>query len=331
MIYVNILTTFSYDLFYHQLDRERYRESIYFVENSNEDIVWDYVVVYENILPNLANIKYKKGGLIFISGEPEDSNPYCHHFLNQFDHIISSHSHYKSPKNHLSQQALNWHFGFSHETKKVKYPYLSLRNLEVPQKVSDISMICSSKTMMPGHVVRYDFYKCLSERFAGKIDFFGAGIKFIDDKADAILPYRFHICIENSSVEHYWTEKIADAILGYSVPIYFGCPNISEYFPSEAVIVIDIHDKERTCSQIERILQNPQAVYIERFPYILTARNYILDRYNIFPMLENFFTSIERTSNEIRLLKLIPWNNMLSWRIRFFRLRIYRFVCRLFR
>ena len=326
MIYINILTAFPYSLFMHQLDEDRFRDKIYFAENSDEDIVWDYIVVYENLRPNLSNMKYHKGGLIFISGEPEDSNPYCRRFLNQFDYIISSHRSFKSPKNHLTQQALNWHFGFSHVKMNAKYSYYDLKEMAVPDKVADVSMICSSKTMMPGHIGRYKFYQMLKEHFPDKIDFYGSGIKYIEDKADAILPYRFHICIENSSIDDYWTEKIADAILGYSVPVYFGCTNITNYFPKEAIIIIDIHNPKEAFNAISNILANPVQIYQEKLPYLKEARRQLLENYNIFPMLDGFIKEATESRGEIVCLDCSPWDKMWSWKLNFYYLRFLRLM-----
>ena len=38
----------------------------------------------------------------------------------------------------------------------------------------------------------------------------------------------FSICIENSSNRGYHTEKIIDAFLSKTIPIYWGCPNLDE-------------------------------------------------------------------------------------------------------
>lgn len=324
MIYINILTHFNHNLFIHQLDKKRYEGKIKFFENSSDsNIIWDYIIVYENIKPNI-HLKYKDGGLIFISGEPEDSNPYCNSFFNQFDNIISSHSKYKSEKNHLIQQALNYHFGFSFKSKEYKYSYNELCNLPIPQKIHNISMICSSKTMMPGHIMRYRLYNELAKEFK-EIDFFGSGIKFIDDKSDAILPYKFHICIENSAVDHYWTEKIADSILGYSIPIYYGAPNINEYFPEKSIIRIDINHTDECIKTIRNILQNPEKEYQERLPYLIEARELLLNKYNIFPMLEDFIKKYP-SNNRVKELRIKPWNTMWQYKLVFSMLRIKRLL-----
>ncbi|MEZ6050382.1 MAG: hypothetical protein R3C02_03185 [Planctomycetaceae bacterium] len=45
-----------------------------------------------------------------------------------------------------------------------------------------------------------------------------------------VSDYRYHVAVENHIAEHHWTEKLADAFLGATLPFYFGCPNASDYF-----------------------------------------------------------------------------------------------------
>lgn len=57
MIRINILSGSQRDPFFAHWDKERFPESEYYIaENSNEDIVWDAVVVYENIKRPLTAI-----------------------------------------------------------------------------------------------------------------------------------------------------------------------------------------------------------------------------------------------------------------------------------
>jgi hypothetical protein len=53
----------------------------------------------------------------------------------------------------------------------------------------------------------------------------------------------FHICIENQSVRHYFTEKLIDSFLTYTIPVYWGCPNIGSYFHTEGMILFDTVDE----------------------------------------------------------------------------------------
>jgi hypothetical protein len=40
----------------------------------------------------------------------------------------------------------------------------------------------------------------------------------------------FHICIENTSIDNYFSEKLIDCFLTKTIPIYYGCPNIFRFF-----------------------------------------------------------------------------------------------------
>jgi hypothetical protein len=53
----------------------------------------------------------------------------------------------------------------------------------------------------------------------------------------------FSLIIENTSERNYFTEKIIDAFQTYTIPIYWGCPNISDYFDDNGIICFsDIDD-----------------------------------------------------------------------------------------
>ena len=47
--------------------------------------------------------------------------------------------------------------------------------------------------------------------------------------------YKFHVCIENFSTPHYFSEKIINPLRCNTTPIYWGCKNIHSYF-DDAVI-----------------------------------------------------------------------------------------------
>ena len=54
-----------------------------------------------------------------------------------------------------------------------------------------------------------------------------------------LFDWMFHIAIENVSRDDYFTEKLLDCFLTRTVPIYWGCPNISNYFDAEGIIHIN--------------------------------------------------------------------------------------------
>ena len=55
-----------------------------------------------------------------------------------------------------------------------------------------------------------------------------------NSKDDILILSKYTLAIENTSEPHYFSEKITDAFLCNTMPIYFGAPNIFEYFPKNS-------------------------------------------------------------------------------------------------
>ena len=102
----------------------------------------------------------------------------------------------------------------------------------------------------------------------------------LDDKADCLRDYRYHIAIENFIGEHHWTEKLADPFLGLALPFYAGCPNASAYFPAQSFIPIDIRDAKGTLCTIQKAIAENE--YEKRLPALHEARRSVLFEYNFF-------------------------------------------------
>lgn len=57
-----------------------------------------------------------------------------------------------------------------------------------------------------------------------------------DDKHELLGRYKFTIAYENTAYPGYVTEKVIDAMVAGSVPVYMGAPDIAEQLPAEAFI-----------------------------------------------------------------------------------------------
>jgi hypothetical protein len=62
------------------------------------------------------------------------------------------------------------------------------------------------------------------------------GIASIKNKGEIISDYRFNICYENLAYPGYITEKIIDALISKTIPVYYGAPDVSVYIPTNAFI-----------------------------------------------------------------------------------------------
>lgn len=305
-IKINIISP-GVEIFEKQLSPEWNSSKYHFYFNSHEDIIWDSVVVYENVNESFY-LKCRKGGMFFISGEPPIVKTYSQSFIDLFDHVISSHN-IKHPNSHRDQQALPWYFGYNFETKSSSFSYQEIEQMALPCKTKKISFITSTRKFLPGHKSRLVLLKKLQKTFGDVIDFYGKGINEIDDKAMALMPYEFSICVENSYVNSYWTEKIADSFLAYSVPIYCGCKNINEYFSDQSMISIDIHDIDGCLRKIETIIDNSDEIYDKMLPYVKESRDLLLFKYNLFPFVISYIEKyVDLRSNSVVEKQLNPYN-----------------------
>ena len=140
----------------------------------------------------------------------------------------------------------------------------------------------------------------LQDHFGSSIDVFGRGIRDIEDKWDAIAEYKYHIAIENSSYDDYWTEKLSDCYLAGAYPFYYGCPNLYEYFPLGSFTKIDIDEPEKAISTIESVINSN--TYEASTQALSSAKNLVLDKHNLFAMLSEFIsTKIAERANATQL------------------------------
>ena len=162
---------------------------------------------------------------------------------------------------------LGWYF-------KDNWDFLS--RLSVPQKTSSISCIASDLKQLKGHRLRIQFIDQLRQKMP-QIEFFGKGSRFLPDKLSGLLPYRYSVAIENSAVPDYFTEKINDCFLSYTVPLYYGCTNIGKYFPEKAFVSIDITKPHKAIKTIEDLLDNDD--WSQRLAALEEARFLVLNKY----------------------------------------------------
>jgi len=102
-------------------------------------------------------------------------------------------------------------------------------------------------------------------------------------KFEGLYPYQYTLALENGSIKNYWSEKIIDAFLSWAMPIYYGCTNITDYFPDVSLHQIDltqIKDVER----INHIIQEPPTT--ESIEAIEYSREKILNTYNLWAVIE---------------------------------------------
>ena len=111
------------------------------------------------------------------------------------------------------------------------------RTLEIT-KTRNLSLIASAKRHLEGHKLRHTMVNWLRENGIDA-DVIGRGYNSFEKKSDGLAPYRYSIVIENVRESSYFTEKLIDAFLTETVPIYWGAPNIGEFFYTEGMIICE--------------------------------------------------------------------------------------------
>lgn len=256
----------------------------------NEDIEkCDLWVIYGGLKQSESTL-CSKDNTLFITAEPPSIRRYSRKFINQFGAILTCQKNMQHPNLILRQQALPWWVGHKinneKDTREYSKTYDELKSIKNINKTKNISVIVSNKKFTKGHKKRLSFINKLKESFGNDIDIFGIGFNEIDDKWDAIAPYKYHIVLENSSLDDYWTEKLSDAFLGMAYPIYYGCKNIYDYFPTDSMSIIDISNPDQAMEKIKSIIKNN--IYEKSTESLRRSKDLILDEYQLFPMLVKY-------------------------------------------
>ena len=244
---------------------------------------YDWLVVYDGLGKGLPPepLACSPRHTLLLTGEPSSITVYGRAFLRQFAHVLTSQEEWalRHPGAIRRQAGLLWYYGGTgkrgaHDTLAAARP---------PEKNRLLSTVCSTKAMSHTlHSLRLEFTRRLKGELP-ELEVFGYGMGKLDDKADSLDPYKYHLAIENHSCDHHWTEKLADAYLGFCLPLYFGCTNLDAYFPRESYVWIDIRDHARARAEIERVLRSDE--YERRLPAIIEARRRVLHDYATFPQL----------------------------------------------
>jgi len=251
---------------------------------------YDWLVVYEDLPPKGAErlsrgaerLACPRARTLLVTTEPSAVKTYGDAYAAQFGWVLTSQEPWAlhHPGRIYAHSALRWFYGVGagHE---VDHDALAART--PPDKPRAISTVCSHKRQ--GHTLhrtRFDFTQRLKEALP-ELEVFGRGVRDMDDKAEALDPYRYHVAIENHVAPHHWTEKLADAFLGFCLPLYCGAPDAADDFPPESFIPIDIRDPEAAIATIRRAVRDGE--YERRLPAIVEARRRVLEEHNLFAVL----------------------------------------------
>ena len=229
---------------------------------------YDWLVVFDELPAKRELLACPKEQTILCTWEPVSIKGYSRAYTRQFGHLITNrppeaenHPHY-----HLGR---GYFISFVHDVPKTG---------TATNKSNVVSAVCSAKQMRhTRHHDRFELVKALVTGVAG-FDWYGKGVRPLERKEDALVPYKYHVAIENHIAPHHWSEKFSDAILCECLPFYAGDPLLTEVFPKESFIPIPIDDPSAAVRIVKEAIAAGE--YEKRREAILEAKRLILTKYN---------------------------------------------------
>ncbi|HTJ78613.1 MAG TPA: glycosyltransferase [Rariglobus sp.] len=247
---------------------------------------YDWVLVYDDLnskdggerfSTRIEELACPQKNTLLVTTEPSSIKVYSRAFTSQFGVVLTSQEPWalRHPHAIFSQPGLNWFYG---------HDYNHIRDNPPLTKTSEFSTVCSSKQQKHTlHSLRYEFTQKL-KAVMPELEIFGHGVRPIDSKTEALDSFRYHLAIENHLALHHWTEKLSDSFLGLSLPFYFGCPNVFDYFPEGSVVPIDIRNFDESVETIRRTIHDN--AWEKRLDLLKESRRRVLEEYHLFAVAE---------------------------------------------
>lgn len=195
---------------------------------------------------------YKQNNLSISFNEDDDSNCYFPYGFLDYDAVINSFN----------------------------------NNVDINNKVK-FCTFCASNPDLFDAKYRVDTVKYISEHYK-EITCCGAvlnntnGVYLpwgLQERIDYHIPYKFHLCFENEKSKdttRYITEKIMNGFIYRTIPIYWGCYRINDFFNPEAFINCNDLTYEEILNKIIEVDTNNELYQymINQYPFRYKSINY---------------------------------------------------------
>lgn len=220
------------------------------IDNLNVKVIIDPPKFYFD--SQLIDDRNNFNKLLLIQGmEPVELNNISNEIItnkNYFDKILSSFSEVLDSCNNSELFHCTSCWILTDSKKNPIYFKKDYHNIFSLEKKFKLSHVMSSKNFLPGHRIRHETKEIIKKNRSFELLF--------PDSIPINLKYQlfedsmFHISIENTKNHNYISEKVVDAFMSYTIPIYWGTPNIVEYFNKDGIIFFN------TKEELETILDN---------------------------------------------------------------------------
>lgn len=241
--------------------------------------VWRFDKTYDE-LKHLEPVEKLKDLSWVISNKGQPSNPPWFRFLRWYREVLIRRGY-----------------------RKYQYKYLPFtkRLIERGDTLSELAHQLNNGLLnypTDGHIMRMKFLDSLTAQYPELLDVYGWGTwdesqpyykGVLDDKWQGLEEYRYSLAISNYHGPNYFG-KITAPLLAWCMPIHWGCTNLSEYFPEDSYVRIDIED-ENAPEKVKEVVESD--LRERNLDAIAEARERILDKYQFWPTLEREIEKLE--------------------------------------
>lgn len=154
-----------------------------------------------------------------------------------------------------------------------------IKNYKFPPKKFSVSTLVGGKThaTMEGLDLRHilwhrqheikipkDFYLSSQCRYLNADYYNSLVLSSVHAEKQIMFNNQFHIVIENTSIRNMFTEKILDCFQTKTIPIFYGAPNIGDFFNINGILAVKTIDEIiNICNTLTPEVYNTKLVAIE--------------------------------------------------------------------
>jgi hypothetical protein len=221
--------------------------------------------------------------------------------------------------NHLFTGILTWNEKILHECENAilfhhscnHFDLTYIESFNYPSKDFEVSFLAGTKDLVEGHKLRQEIYKIenkinIPKKWFYVLDDFDQNIfeetgigRPTDPKMQAkgkqVLYNKsmFNVVVENVKHNNWFTEKLSDAFNTKTIPIYWGCENISDFGYDEEGII-----RFNSLEELTYILNNlDESKYYNMIHSLEHNYNIAKNELNLKNKLELFFNQLIEMNN----------------------------------
>jgi len=147
--------------------------------------------------------------------------------------------------------------------------FLDLDSLNLNEKQDSISFMMSNKSFTVGHQLRHRVFQHMNgKEKVNNFNYHQLMTPPMISKNIMFDKYKYSIIIENEKSDFYLSEKIIDCFLSKTIPIYWGCPSVGNFFNIDGILTFD------SIEELDHIINSLNISHYDNIKHVI-EENYI--------------------------------------------------------